>query len=43
MNGKGRRGALREPAEAYGVKFTAENEALTSQTPYFGIVDEANT
>jgi hypothetical protein len=37
--------ALREPAEAYGVKFTAENETLTSQNTFLWDqnVDEANT
>ncbi len=37
--------ALREPTEAYGRKFAAENEALRSQNAFFWdeIVDEANT
>jgi hypothetical protein len=34
---------LREPAEAYALKFAAENEALGSQNTFFWneIVDEA--
>jgi putative transposase len=37
--------ALREPAEAYGLSFAAENEALSSQNTFFWneIVDEATT
>jgi putative transposase len=35
--------ALREPAEAYGLSFAAENAALTSQNTFFWneLVDEA--
>ena len=37
--------ALREPAEAYGLSFAAENDALSSQNTFFWneIVDEATT
>jgi hypothetical protein len=37
--------ALREPGEAYGLKFAAENEALRSQNTFFWdeSVDEAST
>ena len=37
--------ALREPAEAYGLKFVAENEALRHQNtfPWNETVDEART
>jgi hypothetical protein len=37
--------ALREPMDAYRLKFAAENEALSSQNTFFWneIVDEATT